>query len=531
MATGRCLRTLEGHTDGVVAVSLTPDGQLAVSGSREGTLRVWEVVRARTAQYEPASPQAADRIASSEREASQALAAGTRALEAGDVRVALSHLATARSIPGHGRTPEALALTHRLARLAVRGHLLSAWMLSTLEGHVGPVSAVSLTPDGRLAVSGSYDGKLRVWEMATRRCVGTLTSHSGAVEAVSLTPDGRLAVSGSKDMALQVWDVATGRCLRTLEGHTGVVKAVNLTPDGRVAVSGSLDKTLRVWEVATGRCLRTLEGHTDVVNAVSLTPDGRLAVSGSDDDALRVWEVATGRCLRIHRPNLVEVFFGTLMKAARDWFTGRWWLSAGEWMYRVRAVGLTPDGRLAVSGSEYKSLRVWDVATGRWPRTLKGYPGLVRGVSLTPDGRLAVTGSTDKKLRVWDVATRRCVRTLEGHMGPVSAVSLTADGRLLLSGSRDGTLGLWYLDWELVPREFRDWDEEARPFLTTFLSFHTPVLEGGLTRRGRATWSDADFQDLLLNLGYAGLGWLRSEGVRRELERMAASWEGPPPLV
>ena len=79
--------------------------------------------------------------------------------------------------------------------------------------------------------------------------------HTGTVKAVSLTPDGRLAVSGSHDKTLRVWDVETGQCLSILEGHTSGVYAVSLTPDGRRAVSGSGDKTLRVWNVESGQCL------------------------------------------------------------------------------------------------------------------------------------------------------------------------------------------------------------------------------------------------------------------------------------
>ena len=75
------------------------------------------------------------------------------------------------------------------------------------------------------------------------------------VKAVSLTSDGLLAVSGSDDQTLRVWDVESGQCLRTLKGHTDWVSAVSLTPDGHRAVSGSWDKTLRVWDVESGQCL------------------------------------------------------------------------------------------------------------------------------------------------------------------------------------------------------------------------------------------------------------------------------------
>ena len=86
-------------------------------------------------------------------------------------------------------------------------------------------------------------------------CLRTLEGHTRDVKAVSLTSDGLLAVSGSDDQTLRVWDVESGQCLRTLKGHTDWVSAVSLTPDGHRAVSGSWDKTLRVWDVESGQCL------------------------------------------------------------------------------------------------------------------------------------------------------------------------------------------------------------------------------------------------------------------------------------
>ena len=89
-----------------------------------------------------------------------------------------------------------------------------------------------------------------------------------------------------------------------------------------------------------------------------------------------------------------------------------------------------------------------------------------------------------------------------------------------------------------------DWDEGALATLETFLTLHTPYaatlpqdrepteqeIQQALTRRGKPTWNEQDFQGLIRQLQYAGYGWLRPEGVRHKLEEMAASWQGPPPL-
>ena len=84
-------------------------------------------------------------------------------------------------------------------------------------------------------------------------------------------PDGRRVVSGSNDKTLKVWDVATGKCVATLEGHSSDVYCVAVFPDGRRVVSGSDDKTLKVWDLATGECVATLEGHSNLVRRAAST--------------------------------------------------------------------------------------------------------------------------------------------------------------------------------------------------------------------------------------------------------------------
>jgi hypothetical protein len=98
---------------------------------------------------------------------------------------------------------------------------------------------------------------------------------------------------------------------------------------------------------------------------------------------------------------------------------------------------------------------------------------------------------------------------------------------------------LYDLDWELEDKLPADWDEGARPYLENFLVLHTPYAAAlptirepeeeeialALTRRGTPTWTEEDFGNLLYTLGCAGYGWLRPEGVRQQLEAIAASYQ------
>src|SRR5437870_3438985 len=93
--------------------------------------------------------------------------------------------------------------------------------------------------------------------------------HTEWVRSVALSIDSRLALSGSDDKTVRVWDLDSGAS-RVLEGHTERVWGVALSADARVALSGSADKTVRVWDLDTGASC-VLEGHTAMVLGVALS--------------------------------------------------------------------------------------------------------------------------------------------------------------------------------------------------------------------------------------------------------------------
>jgi len=198
-----------------------------------------------------------------------------------------------------------------------------------------------------------------------------------------LSTDNRWALSASMDRTLRLWDVATGRCLRVFEGHDNRVNSVCLSSDNRWALSGSHDNTLRVWDVATGSCQRIFEapgdcrfeGCTTFIISGCLSSDNRWALSGSHDGTLRVWDMATGQCLRTFEGDIGA----------------------------VTAVCLTSDNRWALSGHRDNTMRLWDVTTGQCLRVFEGHSSHVYSVCLSLDSRWALSGSSDNTLRLWEL--------------------------------------------------------------------------------------------------------------------------------
>jgi WD40 repeat protein len=111
----------------------------------------------------------------------------------------------------------------------------------------------------------------------------------------------------------------------------------------------------------------------------------------------------------------------------------------------VLCVGYSPTGSRVVTGSEDKTIRIWDAESGAVVvGPLMGHNGWVESVAYSPDGWHITSGSHDHTIRIWDAETGAAVgNPLEGHTGSVYSVAYSPDGRHIISGSFDQTIRMW----------------------------------------------------------------------------------------
>lgn len=503
------LKTLEGHTEHITSVSITPDGKIAVSGSLDGTVRVWDLehgICLRTLEGITycfrgggVTPDGKRAVLLSEDglrvwDLEDGGCLGTLEGFAGNVdsvcitpdgktaflRIGdnmqvwdLEGVKCLKTISLQYQWPDqpvgsTVHITANEKKAIIQSNskwnnALGVWSLESgifLQCLYAGfwVNSVSITPDGKRAVLVTNDDILQIWDLKSGICSKKFKS-GGEVNVVRVTPDGKRAVSGGNDYLLKVWDLESGKYL-PLHGHMGPVDSVSITPDGRRAASGSRDHTVRVWDLERGVCFRTSERHADWVYSLSVAPDGKTAVSGSRDATLRVWDFERGVCSKTLKSggqvNVVRVTPDgkTAVSGGGDFSLRVWDLESGECLRTIErdaggiwSLSITPEGKRAVSGSWRSSPWVLDLDTGECLKMLEEREGVMYSVSVTPDGKRAVSTSGHEKniLQVWNLVTGECIRTLEGHTSQVKSVSVTPDGKKAVSISLDGTICVWNL--------------------------------------------------------------------------------------
>ena len=307
LTTGQELRRFDGHTAPVLAVALSPDGRRALSASLDRTVRLWDVQNGRELRRFDDFQTGITCVAFSPDGARFAAGCGF-----------------AEMIHKIKHDPGQLPLENMEWRPPpLRVGSVSVWDVATgrreceYQVHGDEVTSLAFTPGGKRLVSGSFDKTAMLWDLKAGKEIHRFRGHTGAVFGVAVSADGKrvLTCSGTlgpadakkndadkgglkepkqptpQDNTVRLWDLETGAELRTFHGHLNVVFGVAFSPDGERALSASFDTSVRLWDVETGAELRRYTGHNAAVTAVAFTPDGRRAVSGGWDHHLRVWRL------------------------------------------------------------------------------------------------------------------------------------------------------------------------------------------------------------------------------------------------
>lgn len=169
----------------------------------------------------------------------------------------------------------------------------------------------TFSPDGQYCVSGSVDGFIEVWDYQSavlRKDLqyqeeGSFMMHDKAVIALAFSKDSELLATGSQDGQMKVWRVATGQCVRRFEkAHANGISAITWSKDSTHLLTASFDMTARGHGIKSGKTLKEYRGHTSYVNAAIYSRDGSKVLTGSSDGNINVFDAKTTEILATLTP-------------------------------------------------------------------------------------------------------------------------------------------------------------------------------------------------------------------------------------
>ncbi|WP_460208301.1 WD40 repeat domain-containing protein [Scytonema sp. NUACC21] len=304
----------------------------------------------------------------------------------------------------------------------------------TLKGHTRGINCLAFSYKSHhgntspLVASGSR-GETKLWDLTRGELVGTLSEYpwtvSGLVDEVNslaFSPDGQTLVSGGADSTIKIWHTGAQDLIDILHKHNGMVRCVAFTPDGQTIATGGDDRKIMFWDLTQRQVATALSLDDTAAHSLALSPDGRTLITGSYRK-IKVWRIFFERESATFDSELLHSFTGHT--------------------HIVRALAISSDGKILVSGSRDKTIKIWQLETGELLCTLNGHRDGVYAIALSPDGKIIASGSADKTIKLWHLETGELLGTFTGHGHTVTAVAFTSSGELLVSGSLDKTIKIW----------------------------------------------------------------------------------------
>jgi len=249
--------------------------------------------------------------------------------------------------------------------------------------------------------------------------------HKNKINSVTFSENMKHCLSCAEDGVIEAWNFKPQSRPFEFLGHKAPIHQVIYHPTGKFMASCSSDETVILWTNAVNYQKELIKSHSAPIRAIDFSKDGNLLLTGSDDKTLKTFRL---RQKKVKGRDRIFADFNSSILGHTNW---------------IRSAQFSPDARIIVSGSDDKSVKIWDVAKKKNLISFMDHLGIVKDVKFHPDGTSVASGSDDMKIKLWDLRSKRLLQHYDAHDDSINKISFHPNGKYMLSASNDSTIKIW----------------------------------------------------------------------------------------
>ena len=429
-ATGVELRTFDSHDEIVTSVAVSPRNRFA-SCSPDGTTKIWEPTNARAlfvirSEFEP------------------------------NVQVQFD------------------ASGERLFTLT-SGGVISIWnaengnQIATLGVRDNQIKCFAILTHRNRLVAGCSDGKIRVWDINSRRVMKECAALGESVRQIALRSDGVMVAATGDGYSARTWNIDDNQPTATLSGRTGLIATIAYVPDSPLIVAGDVDGYVRLWTDDAAKDETEYRGDGKVLGLSFATNSDTLAAFFEDGLCrkrdLRTSEAAAGKYFFTGDGITTMDYSWSTHRVATannvgyvmiwDWDTTKQLRCFNSRHGQVLHVAFDPTGKRLATVGLTGVANIWDAETGEYLlslgegkelEALRPLHSWMSSIAFSDNGGLLAVGGNLGTLEVVDLNGKRSLLTTQDHSGTTHAIAFSSEGRLLATAGDDKAIHVWDLN-------------------------------------------------------------------------------------
>ncbi|MEM7594171.1 MAG: DnaJ domain-containing protein [Cyanobacteria bacterium P01_A01_bin.83] len=251
---GQPIGSLQGHSDRVTCLALSPSGQTLISGSKDQTIKFWDLrnkklMRTFTGEFD-------------------------------------GHL--------NEITTVAISPDNQILLSCDLDNSLKVWSVNHARvikniSFSADVTCLAINPNGQLFCSGGLESQIRIRQIKDGQVIRSINNQSGVL-SIAFSPDGKLLATSGFNRTIKLWDLVTGKEICTFTGHLDRISKVIFSPDGQTLISSSWDNTIRLWSLNTAQEIACIQAHANPIKTMAIAPNGQTLISSSSDRQIKLWQ-------------------------------------------------------------------------------------------------------------------------------------------------------------------------------------------------------------------------------------------------